>query len=148
MVRKLTAIFFSFVIFIQLPAQRQLTVLANKPISEISPSMWGVFFEDINFAADGGLYAELIKNRSFEFYKPMMGWKEIKQTGANGKIIIINTGKENSQNPRFARITLDAATGSYILSNEGFRLCFSVYTSVSPEVKTSASHGGCITSIQ
>jgi hypothetical protein len=32
-------------------------------------------FEDINFGADGGIYAELIKNRSFEFAKPMMGWK-------------------------------------------------------------------------
>lgn len=32
----------------------------------ISPNMFGLFFEDINFAADGGLYAELIENRSFE----------------------------------------------------------------------------------
>ena len=121
MVRTLAAIFFGFVLVIQLHAQKKLSVLANKPIAEISPAMWGVFFEDINFAADGGLYAELIKNRSFEFYKPMMGWKEAKQSGANGKIIIINTAKENPQNPRFARITVDAGTGNYILSNEGFR---------------------------
>jgi hypothetical protein len=33
-----------------------------------------VFFEDINFGADGGLYAELIKNRSFEFHQPFVGW--------------------------------------------------------------------------
>ena len=36
--------------------------------------MWGIFFEDINFGADGGLYAELVKNRSFEFPDPLMGW--------------------------------------------------------------------------
>ena len=38
--------------------------------------MYGVFFEDINFGADGGLYAELVKNRSFEFAPDhYMGWK-------------------------------------------------------------------------
>ena len=40
---------------------------------DISPTMYGVFFEDINFAADGGLYAELIKNRSFEFPNGLSG---------------------------------------------------------------------------
>jgi alpha-L-arabinofuranosidase len=37
--------------------------------------MYGLFFEDINFAADGGLYGELVKNRSFEFAQPYMGWR-------------------------------------------------------------------------
>ncbi|MDZ4262753.1 MAG: alpha-L-arabinofuranosidase, partial [Pseudomonadota bacterium] len=46
----------------------------STPIAKIQPSMYGIFFEDINFSADGGLYAELVKNRSFEFDKPMMGW--------------------------------------------------------------------------
>jgi hypothetical protein len=41
----------------------------------VQPTMWGIFFEDINFAADGGLYAELVKNRSFEFTQPMAGWQ-------------------------------------------------------------------------
>ena len=41
----------------------------------VQPTMYGLFFEDINFAADGGLYAELVKNRSFEFDNPLMGWK-------------------------------------------------------------------------
>lgn len=44
-----------------------LVVNADKPTASIQPTMWGIFFEDINFAADGGLYAELVKNRSFEF---------------------------------------------------------------------------------
>ncbi len=47
------------------------------PGASISPQMFGIFFEDINFAADGGLYPELIKNRSFEFDKPLTGWHEI-----------------------------------------------------------------------
>ena len=36
--------------------------------AEVQPTMYGLFFEDINYAADGGLYAELVKNRSFEFH--------------------------------------------------------------------------------
>lgn len=59
----------------------EINVNAGKPVGEIQPTMWGVFFEDINFAADGGLYAELVKNRSFEFSIPLMGWKQIKMKG-------------------------------------------------------------------
>lgn len=40
----------------------------------IQPTMYGLFFEDINYAADGGLYAEMIKNRSFEFPDRLAGW--------------------------------------------------------------------------
>ncbi len=41
----------------------------------VQPTMYGLFFEDINYAADGGLYGELVKNRSFEFPQPFMGWQ-------------------------------------------------------------------------
>ena len=100
---------------------QKITVQANKPVAEVQPSMWGIFFEDINFAADGGIYAELVKNRSFEFTKPLMGWKEIKQDNASGSILVINQGDENPNNPRFARVSKDSETGTYGLSNEGFR---------------------------
>jgi len=102
-------------------AQTQLTVQANKPITNVPPNMWGIFFEDINFAADGGLYAELVKNRSFEFFTPLMGWKEIKQNKDTGHILIVNRTEANTANPRYAALTVDAPNGSYGLSNEGFR---------------------------
>ena len=54
----------------------QLEVNAAKSLTKIQPTMYGIFYEDINFAADGGLYAELIKNRGFEFENPMMGWQQ------------------------------------------------------------------------
>lgn len=54
-------------------AQRQLTINA-KPGAPIQPTMYGIFFEDINFGADGGLYAEMVENRSFEFPQRLMGW--------------------------------------------------------------------------
>jgi alpha-L-arabinofuranosidase len=102
----------------------QLQVFADKPVSEIKPTMWGIFFEDINFAADGGIYAEMVKNRSFEFDQPLMGWKEHNsdrfavQSNA-GKAMFLNRGDETS-NPRFARIAVYTENG-YGLTNEGFR---------------------------
>ncbi len=75
--------------------------------------MWGIFFEDINLGADGGIYAELVKNRSFEFYTPMMGWKETKTDGASGNILIQNRASTNQANPRYARISWDATKGKY-----------------------------------
>ena len=48
-------------------ADNSLTVDVEDEIHDISDLLFGIFFEDINFAADGGLYAEMIVNRSFEF---------------------------------------------------------------------------------
>ena len=55
-------------------AQRKLTVQTKKLGAVIQPTMYGIFFEDINFGADGGLYAEMVQNRSFEFPNRLMGW--------------------------------------------------------------------------
>ena len=100
---------------------KTILVFAKKPVTSVSPTMWGVFFEDINFAADGGLYAELVKNRSFEFYNPMMGWTEIKGKDKKGKILFIYVGAKSPQNTRIVRVTVDPATGSFGIANEGFR---------------------------
>lgn len=98
----------------------EISVLANKPGADVQPTMWGVFFEDINFAADGGLYAELVKNRSFEFSLPMTGWKQVRDKG-DSRVMASFYSPANSGNPRFLRLVVDAETGEYGLSNEGFR---------------------------
>ena len=113
-------IFVAYAAFSQQPVS--VTIKADKPIASISPTMWGIFFEDINFAADGGLYAELVKNRSFEFALPMMGWTEQKSNKysvnkTTGSALIINNN--NATNPHFARITINGE--GYGLTNEGFR---------------------------
>ena len=107
---------------IHLAAQtaRPIVVDVDKPISSIQPTMWGIFFEDINFAADGGIYAELVKNRSFEFAKPLMGWKILKTDATEG-LLILNRGDSNAANPRFARITRNNPDEKFGLENEGFR---------------------------
>ena len=56
-------------------AQQVMDVNTKKLGAAVSPTMYGLFFEDINFAADGGLYGELVKNRSFEFPQSYMGWR-------------------------------------------------------------------------
>jgi hypothetical protein len=68
-------------------AQHVLNVKVNEPKADIQPTMWGVFFEDINLGADGGIYAELVKNRSFEFAKPMMGWKVLGKPATEGDFL-------------------------------------------------------------
>ncbi|SDH80943.1 alpha-N-arabinofuranosidase [Chryseobacterium taeanense] len=90
---------------------------------KIQPTMYGIFFEDINFAADGGLYAELIKNRSFEFDEPLTGWKQpnTKTLSPNldsGFLTIITDKSKTNKN--YARITV-WNDKSYLLENEGFR---------------------------
>lgn len=97
------------------------TVKANEIKATIQPTMWGIFFEDINLGADGGVYAELVKNRSFEFAAPLMGWHEQRKDGGNGNLLILNRGKTDENNPRFIRARVTSDKGSYGLANEGFR---------------------------
>ena len=92
----------------------ELVIQAGKPGAEIQPTMYGLFFEDINYAADGGLYAELVKNRSFEFPQHLMGWKTF------GKVSLKDDGPFE-RNPHYVRLAYSGhphkQTG---LDNEGF----------------------------
>lgn len=102
-------------------AQKTFTIDASKKGAEIAPTMWGVFFEDINLGADGGIYAELVKNRSFEFFKPWMGWERKHKTFIEGQMQIKNRPDKPS-NPRYLSIQLNnEKKGELGLVNEGFR---------------------------
>jgi hypothetical protein len=99
---------------------KPIVVKVNEVKAEVQPTMWGVFFEDINLGADGGLYAELVKNRSFEFTKPLMGWT-VKQK-QEGDVLVLNRKEENSNNPRYIRVTTrNASKDELNMVNEGFR---------------------------
>lgn len=104
---------FSFAMGMQ--AQRTMTVNVAKPVAEIQPEMYGIFFEDINFGADGGLYGELIKNRSFEFPQPFTGWVPF------GDVKILNENPCFERNPHYARITENGQLSRAGLDNEGFK---------------------------
>ncbi len=104
------------------------TVQTNKSTAAVASTMWGIFFEDINLGADGGLYAELVKNRSFEFDSPLMGWKIHSTKNVmygfyfGSAIQILNQPDKAATNPRFMRVTLhNTPKGELDLTNEGFR---------------------------
>ena len=92
-----------------------MTVKVSKPGAKIQNTMYGIFFEDINYAADGGLYAEMIKNRSFEFPQNLMGWIPF------GKFQIMDQGGPFDKNPHYLRLSdpghVHKRTG---VENEGF----------------------------
>ncbi|MBV5315368.1 MAG: alpha-L-arabinofuranosidase [Prolixibacteraceae bacterium] len=92
-----------------------ITVNAKTPGAAIQPTMYGIFFEDINFGADGGLYAELIKNRSFEFDNHLLGWS------AFGNVQILSEKPCFERNPNFARLSFQDELTSTGLDNEGFK---------------------------
>jgi alpha-N-arabinofuranosidase len=117
----LTAFIACAIVFTASAQSQTITIKADQFKGDVQPTMWGVFFEDINFGADGGIYAEMVKNRSFEFNTPLMGWKEFKQGDATGGILILNRGSQNEMNPRFARVTVSSNSGTYGFTNEGFR---------------------------
>lgn len=102
-------------------SRKALHVYANQPGAKVEPTMWGVFFEDINLGADGGIYAELIKNRSFEFLRPLMGWKILGKLSTEGDVTVLNRGDQFTNNPRFLRLQLHGNTKGIGLANEGFR---------------------------
>ena len=80
----------------------------------VQSTMYGIFFEDINYAADGGLYAEMVKNRSFEFPQHLMGWR------AFGKFEVEDDGPFE-RNPHFVRLKYSGHRDKYTgLENEGF----------------------------
>jgi alpha-L-arabinofuranosidase len=97
-----------------------ITVHVDRPGAKINPQMWGVFFEDINFGADGGLYAELVKNRSFSFPDPMMGWHKISPSKARGALSILSDDPYALQHPRYLRLQ-SQGSDVFGVANEGFR---------------------------
>ncbi len=102
-------------------AEIALTVHTDRPVHSIDPMMYGLFFEDINFGADGGLYSERVKNRSFEFPDAMMGWSEVQRGAAEGTVAAICKQPYKESDARCLRITVNQPGEGVGASNEGFR---------------------------
>ncbi|WAL98918.1 alpha-L-arabinofuranosidase C-terminal domain-containing protein [Streptomyces sp. Je 1-369] len=102
--------------------------------AKIDDSMYGVFYEDINRAADGGLYAELVQNRSFEYgtddntsYTPLTSWD------ATGTARVLNDGgRLNTRNRNYLSLSAGSAVtnsgyNTGIAVTRGKRYDFSVW---------------------
>ncbi|MBQ9165033.1 MAG: carbohydrate binding domain-containing protein [Bacteroidaceae bacterium] len=93
----------------------QFDINTSKLGAPIQPTMYGIFFEDINYAADGGLYGELVKNRSFEFPNHFMGWSTF------GKVEMRREDPAFQKNPRYVRLLPSGHSDKFTgLENEGF----------------------------
>lgn len=95
-------------------AQNMTFDISAKKKGEIPETLYGLFFEDINFGADGGLYAEMIKNRSFEFPQAFMGWKVF------GNVSLMDDGPFD-RNPHYVRLSPTGHKWKHTgIENEGF----------------------------
>lgn len=96
-----------------------LTVEGDRKGPEISPLLYGAFFEDINCAADGGLYAELVRNRSFEFLRSYTGWQRIYDRD-KAEIVVENSKPINENNPHYIKLSTDCPGGELGLKTAGY----------------------------
>ena len=120
MMRNVRFYFFAIWVFFAVNAIAQshtdLVVSLKKQGAPIQPTMYGLFFEDINFAADGGLYAEMVKNRSFDFPQNLMGWNTF------GNVTVSNEKPLFERNANYLVLSPaghhEKRTG---IENEGFR---------------------------
>ncbi|PRX49398.1 alpha-L-arabinofuranosidase [Prauserella shujinwangii] len=96
---------------------------------EIADEMYGIFYEDINRAADGGLYAELVQNRSFEYdrvdnpaYTPLTAWTTTAVAGGAGSAEVVgDAGRLHERNRHYLKLSLDnPAGGAYGVTNSGY----------------------------
>jgi alpha-L-arabinofuranosidase len=93
----------------------------------ISPDLFGIFFEDLNYAADGGLYAELVQNRSFDYnpvdqfqWNQFTSWSREARKGAEGNLGIRSSKPLNARNPFYLSIHADNPGEGFGVSNAGY----------------------------
>ena len=103
----------------------KISVALDQPGHRISPTLWGIFFEDINLSADGGIYPELVRNRSFEDSEKLENWKFTSGDGgtSEAKVITADVMAQppvpplNAFNRKSLRVTVG---GNFTLLNEGY----------------------------
>ncbi len=107
--------------------------ISSSQSKEISPDLFGIFFEDINYAADGGLYAELVQNRSFEYsekdtrnrrredkWNSLTAWSLVALGEGKGKLAVDKSEPIHANNPHYAVVTVEKAGEGVGMANSGF----------------------------
>jgi alpha-L-arabinofuranosidase len=108
-------------------AKATVTVQAGAPGKKIGPDLLGIFFEDINYSADGGLYAELIQNRSFEYsdkdrreWNSLTSWELVQRGGGKGTVGVATSQPVHPNNPHYAVLKIEEGGGGVGLMNSGY----------------------------
>ncbi len=103
------------------PAQTgTVTIQASQPAANISPNLFGIFFEEINMAGDGGIYAELIRNRGFEDGSTPVNWTLVTSGGAAGSFALNTSLPLSPSNTHSLLLTMTSGTGSVGAANSGY----------------------------
>ena len=104
-----------------------LKVDLASPAKPISPDLFGIFFEDLNYAADGGLYGELVQNRSFECnateqrdWNEFTAWTAVTRGGGEGNVAVRSSKPIHPNNPHYISIEMKSPVGAYGVSNSGY----------------------------
>ncbi|MBF8295333.1 MAG: Extracellular exo-alpha-L-arabinofuranosidase precursor [Bacteroidetes bacterium] len=98
-----------------------LMIHADKPGPQISPTLYGIFFEEINCAGDGGLYAELIRNRSFEESSTPVHWKMIKEGMVDAQMSVDSMYSVSEKNEHYLKMKVILALEGYVgVANSGY----------------------------
>ena len=110
-----------------LPPRTTVQVHVGQSGLKISPDLFGVFFEDLNYAADGGLYAELVQNRSFEYqateqltWNSMTSWELTTRDGGRGSLAIESAVPVHPNNPHYVVVETQQPGAGVGLVNSGF----------------------------
>jgi hypothetical protein len=94
-----------------------ITVQADKPGHPVSPLLCGIFFEDINLSAGGGICPELVRNRSFADADQPERWRLVAETDSKSRLAIDSSRPLNPLNRRCLRIEID---GPARVVNDGY----------------------------
>jgi alpha-L-arabinofuranosidase len=98
-----------------------MAVDVDHPGITVSPTLYGIFYEEINHAGDGGLYAEMVRNRSFEDTDKPDYWTLVTADGGKGEMAIETDRPMSEKNPHSLRLTIDEiGDGRVGVANEGY----------------------------
>ena len=78
----------------------KVAVQVDQPGHKVAPTLWGIFFEDINLSADGGIYPELVRNRNFEDADRPSHWSLVTNSAAKAEMSIDTEKPVSPKNPR------------------------------------------------
>jgi alpha-L-arabinofuranosidase len=96
-----------------------IAIQADQPGAQISSNLFGIFFEEINSAGDGGIYAEMVRNRSFEEPGHTNYWQLI-ASGATGTMSADSSVPLSASNVFYLKLTQSSGSGTVGIANNGF----------------------------
>jgi alpha-L-arabinofuranosidase len=97
-----------------------VSIQVNQPGALVSSNLFGIFFEEINFAGEGGLYAEMVRNRAFYSATSPLYWTMATEGTATGTMTVDTTEPLNTNIPNSLKLTMSSGTGTVGAANGGF----------------------------